>query len=364
MSKSNSSPGWSRRTTLTDVARQAGVSPALVSLVVRGAPGASPANRKKILRIARELGYVPDSRARALRQERSRLLGVMFDVQQPFEANLVEGIYAAAEPAGYDVVLSAVTNTRGEDRAVSTLLADRCEALLLVGPLSSTAWLANVAARLPTVVLARTARHPNLDVVRTADAKGIGLAVDHLVRLGHNRIVHIDGGDASGAEQRRRGYRTAMTRLGLRPCLVTGGSNERSGAEAMTRILAGGDPPTSILAFNDRCATGVLDVLHRSDIRVPDDISIVGFDDTHIAGLSHVDLTTVRQDAPLMARLAVERAISRLTPDEPGGPTTRDIVIPPMLVVRGTTTQVSGSLGEAGRMLPATSGGAGARASG
>ena len=337
MTKGEAGAGTSRRTTLADVARQAGVSTALVSIVVRGAPGASPANREKVFRVARELGYVPDSRARALRQGRSQLLGVMFGVQQPFHADLVEGIYAAAEVAGYDVVLSAVTDARGEDRAVGTLFADRCEALILLGPQSSRDRLSAVAGRLPTVVVARSVRHPDVDVIRTAEAKGIGLAVDHLVALDHTDIVHIDGGTAPGADQRRRGYRAAMQRHGLVPHVVHGGLSERDGAQATERLLAD-SPPTGILAFNDRCATGVLDTLYRAGAHVPGDVSVVGFDDTHLAGFSHIDLTTVRQDAPLMAKLAVERAIARADPHR-DVTSSRETVVSPALVVRGSSAQ-------------------------
>ncbi len=335
MTRADAAGSPARRATLADVARQAGVSITLVSLVMRGAPGASPANREKVFRVADELGYVPDSRARALRQGRSHLLGVMFGVQQPFHADLVEGIYAAAEVARYDVVLSAVTDARSEERAVGTLFADRCEALILLGPHSSRDWLATVARRLPTVVVARSVRVPDLDVIRTADAKGIGLAVDHLVDLGHTDLVHIDGGAVPGADQRRRGYRTAMQRHRLRPRVVPGGPTERDAARATEQLL-GDSPPTGILAFNDRCATGVLDTLHRAGLQVPHDVSVVGFDDTHLAGFSHIDLTTVRQDAPLMARLAVERAIDRTDPAH--RPISgRDTVVSPTLVVRSSS---------------------------
>lgn len=324
-----------RRATLADVARRAGVSTTLVSLVMRGVPGASPANREKVFRVARELGYVPDSRARALRG-RSHLLGLMYEVHQPFHADLVDGIYAAAEEAGYDVVLSAVTQRRNEDAAVETLLADRCEALLLCAPRTGRNWITGVAARLPTVVLARHVRHPDVSVVRTADVKGIRLAVDHLLDLGHTRIVHIDGGSVPAAEQRRRGYRTAMTKHGLTPVLVPGGWSEESGFLAAQRILGDADRPTAIVAFNDACATGALSALFRAGVAVPQAMSVVGFDDTHLAGFSHVGLTTIRQDATVMARMAVSRAISRIetgSGDSNGG----DGVVPPTLVIRGTT---------------------------
>jgi DNA-binding LacI/PurR family transcriptional regulator len=339
---SEQSSGQARRATLADVAHAAGVSTALVSIVMRGTPGASPANRDRVMQVAKDLGYVPDSRARVLRQGRSHLLGVMFGVQHPFHADLVEGIYAAAEPAGYDVVLSAVAATRRETRAVDTLIADRCEALILLGPQSPKHYLTGLAARRPVVVVARSVTEPTLDVVRTEDAEGLRLAVDHLVELGHQRIAHIDGGDAPGAAQRRRGYRTAMHRHGLDAHIDIrhGGVTEDSGAKATTALLAEAALPTGILAFNDRCATGVLDTLLRAGVKIPDQVSVVGFDDTHLAGFSHIDLTTVRQDATLMARLAVQRAIQRLTDPTGTSPNDkRDLVIPPTLVVRGTSAK-------------------------
>jgi DNA-binding LacI/PurR family transcriptional regulator len=326
-----------RRPTLADVARRAEVSISLVSIVMRAASGASPANRERVLRAARELGYVPDSRARMLRQGRSQLLGVMFGVQQPFHVDLVDGIYAAAELAGYDVVLSGVTPTRPEARAVETLLADRCEALLLLGPQSPRSWLTDLAGRLPVVVVARSVTVTTIDVVRTADAKGIGLAVDHLVGLGHGRITHIDGATAPGAAQRRQGFRAAMLRHGLVPHVVRGGLAESDGARATEEILAGSTVPTGILAYNDRCATGVLDTLYRAGAQVPGQVSVVGFDDTYLAGFSHIDLTTVRQDTPLMARIAVDRAVDRLAGSPADRRPARTVVVPPALVVRGTT---------------------------
>jgi len=334
-------PGQARRVTLADVAREAGVSTALVSIVMRGVSGASPANRQKVLQVAHDLGYVPDSRARVLRQGRSQLLGVMFGVHQPFHADLVEGIYAAAEGAGYDVVLSAVAGKRGEDRAVDTLLADRCEALILLAPQSPRAWLADLATRLPTVVVARNVKVSGIDVVRTADAEGIELAVDHLVELGHTRILHIDGGDAPGAAQRRKGYRAAMRRHGhaAQERIVRGGNTEESGAQAAARLLGSDVLPTAVLAFNDRCATGVLDALFRARIQVPEQMCVVGFDDAYLAGFSHIDLTTVRQDAAVMARLATDQAIARLEAADGTTGSCRDVIVSPTLVVRGTTAR-------------------------
>ena len=326
-------PGPERRPTLADVAARAGVSTALVSIVMRDAPGASAATRERVRRAAGEIGYRPDSRARLLRSSRSRLLGVVFGVQEAFHGDLVSGLYAAAERAGYEVALSAVTPGRDERRAVDSLLQDRCEALVLLGPRSPAATLVDLAARLPVVVVTRPVRSTTVDVVRTADDEGMRLAVDHLVALGHRDVVHVDGGRAPGAAERRRGYREALQRHGLPARVVGGGLTEDDGAAAARRLLDG-PLPGAVTVFNDRCALGVLDVLRRAGRTVPGDVSVVGYDDSRIARLSSVDLTSVAQDVDRLTTLAVGRALARLD----GTPVDRrELVVPPRLVVRSST---------------------------
>jgi DNA-binding LacI/PurR family transcriptional regulator len=334
-----------RRPTLADVAARAGVSTALVSIVMREAPGASAATRERVLAVADELGYRPDSRARLLRRSRSRLLGVVFGVQHAFHGDLVGGLYTAADRVGYELALSAVTPARDERRAVGSLLQDRCEALVLLGPQAPVAYLAELAAGLPVLVVARAVRHRALDVVRTDDAEGLAQAVDHLAGLGHQRIAHVDGGRAPGAAERRRGYRAALHRHGLdrHALVVPGGLTEGDGAAAARLLLdASLDAavrPTAVTVFNDRCATGVLDVLRGAGVRVPGDMSVVGFDDSRLARLSHVDLTTIAQDAATMTELAVSRAVARLEGTTTGE---REQVVAPRLVVRGTTAPAAG----------------------
>lgn len=327
-----------KRPTLAHVAARAGVSVALVSIVMRGAYGASATTRERVLKAAEEIGYRPDTRARVLRSNRSRLLGVQFGLRHPFHTDLVEGIYAAAEPAGYQVALSAVAPSRAERQAVEALLADRCEALVLLGPEVPAARLAHLATQVPVVSVARRLRPipPAVDVVRTADDEGARQAVDHLVALGHRAIAHIDGGRAPGAADRRRGYRTAMHRHGLDDHIrvLPGGLTEDDGARAARTLLAADPRPSAVLAFNDRCATGVLDTFLRAGVSVPGEISVVGFDDTSLSRLAHIDLTTVAQDIPRLAELAVGRAIARLDGEAvPDG----ESVVAPRLVVRGTT---------------------------
>jgi DNA-binding LacI/PurR family transcriptional regulator len=325
-----------RRPTMVDVAARAGVSRALVSLVFRGAPGASAESREKVLRAAEELGYHPDNAARLLARGRSRTLGVLMTVREPFEADLVEAIYPEAERRGYDVLLSASTPGRDEAKAVEALLAHRCEGVILLGPVVDDAFLDDLGSRAVAVVVGRSAGGAAVDSIRSADAEGMRQAVDHLVGLGHRRIVHVDGGPSGpNARVRREGYVAAMRAHGLdrEVRIIPGAYHEDAGIAAGRTLLSEPSLPTAVIAANDRCAIGLLDTLRRVGVDVPGTVSVVGYNDDHLAHLSHIDLTTVRQDAAGLAQNAVRAAVERLEEDV----APREVVLPPALVVRGTT---------------------------
>ncbi|GFM20087.1 MULTISPECIES: LacI family DNA-binding transcriptional regulator [Mycobacteriaceae] len=325
-----------RRPTLADVAERAGVSRALVSIVMREAAGASEQTRERVKRAADDIGYRPDPRARRLRQLRTNLLGLTFAAGQEFHADLVDGVYVAAEALGYDVVLSAVTPHRDEVRAVRTLVDDRCEGLLLIGPAQRAGRLAELADRVPLVVLARRVR--GVDAVRSDDVAGARLGVEHLLGLGHRRILFLDGGGAPGAVERLRGYRRAMQHAGQPELIRPGGLTEREGAAAASAIVASGEWPDAVFAFNDRCALGVMDVFIRSGIAVPQDVSVLGYDDSALAGLAHINLSTLRQDAAGLAAGAVQRLVGRLEgPADGRDERAADLVREPQLIARQTT---------------------------
>jgi DNA-binding LacI/PurR family transcriptional regulator len=305
-----------------------------VSIVMRDVAGASEQTRERVRRAAEEIGYRPDPRARRLRQHRTRLIGVTFTAGQEFHADLVDGVYMAADELGYDVVLSGVTPHRDEPRALRTLIDDRCEGVVLIGPEMPPRELADLAARVPVVVVAR--RVGGVDAVRSDDAAGALMGMDHLIGLGHRRIVYLDGGRAPGAAERRRGYRRAARAAQLPELTLPGGLTERDGAAAASAMLRSADLPTAVFAFNDRCALGVLDVLIRAGVAVPQHVSVLGFDDSPLAGLAHIDLTTVRQDSAGLARAAVLRLVTRLDDASVDGGTV-DVTREPTLVVRGST---------------------------
>ena len=330
------------RVTMEDVAARAGVSRALVSIVFRGVAGASDQTRARVLAAARELDYRPDTRASRLGRGRTRTLGVTFAVGHAFHGELLRSLYSQADAAGYEVVLSGVTPDRDEQAAVETLLAERCEGLVLVGSGMAGADLRRLADRLPVVSLLRPTREPGVDVVRTDDVLGLRLAVEHLRGLGHEHIALLDGGRAPGAVERRQGYRRGIRQVpALDEVVMHGGLTELEGAQAAEAFLSlGADRPTAVAAFNDRCALGFVDVVRQAGLRVPQDVSVVGFDDIEQAAYPHVSLTTVCQDASRLGAEAVRAVTGRLDDGrlEPTG-----AVVEPELVVRRSTARPAGS---------------------
>jgi DNA-binding LacI/PurR family transcriptional regulator len=328
--------GTSRRPRLEDVAALVGLSMATVSLVLNNAPGPSAETRRRVLEAAAQLGYRPDRTASLLARRRTHLLGVLMDVRNTFHAELVEDLHAAAEQRGYDLVLSTLTRTRPEGRAVETLLDFRCEALILLGPEAPASRLAGLDQQLPVIAVGRRIAGASVDVVRASDDHGVGLAVEHLVGLGHRAIAYVAAGAPTIAADRRRGYRTAMRqrRLSDHVRIISGDHTEAAGARAAQTLLAGDELPTAVITFNDRCAVGLLDALSRAGVAVPGSISVVGYDDSMLSRLAHVNLTTVHQNTREQAEQAVAAADERLR----GNRTThREVVLMPHLVVRGTT---------------------------
>ncbi len=323
------------RPTMEDVAARAGVSRALVSLVMRGSPKVSETRRSAELAAAAELGYSPHAMARSLASRTSHVLGVMVsDLLNPFWAEVVDGLDERARAAGFELVINTGgrSSTR-EEQALRSLGSFRPAGIALLGPVVPAAAIA--AADTPLVLVSRSSRLSTVDTVNDDGRTGSALAVDHLVALGHERIVHIDGGNGSQAAPRRTGYRAAMARHGLEPRVVRGEYTEAAGAEAI-RALA--EPFTAVIAANDLNAVGVLSALTEAGRRVPADVSVVGSDNTWLAALRHIDLTTIDQPRREMGRLAAEALIARVRGErtEPARHLLR-----PSLVVRGTTAALS-----------------------
>ncbi|HUG86816.1 MAG TPA: LacI family DNA-binding transcriptional regulator [Euzebya sp.] len=332
------SPPRAGRPTIIDVAKAAGVSKSLVSLVMRGAPNVSPSSRAAVLQAAERLGYRPNAVARSLVQGRSYVIGVMVsDLANPFFIDVIAGATDAAYAADH----RALINTGGRDEvkeadAIDTLLRLQVDGIVVAGAIVDPAVLERVGADTPTVITNRASRSKVIDSIVIDDRGGNALAVDHLVELGHRRIAHISGGRGAGARNRLTGYRQAMSRHGLESygTVVPGSYTERGGADGIAALLAIDHRPTAIIAPNDVAAVGALEALTAEGLDVPGDISLVGFDDTYLAGLGHIDLTSVRQDAALMGARAVEMLIERA---DGRRSRTRHLMLEPSLTIRSST---------------------------
>ncbi|MFD5598665.1 LacI family DNA-binding transcriptional regulator [Leucobacter sp. NPDC058333] len=328
------------RPTMRDVAERVGMSRQLVSIVLRGAPGASEASRDRILTAARELGYHPDDSARMLRRRRSGQLGVLFTMRQPFEVDLVDALYRHAGELGYTLALGTMGEHRDLEPALAGLMRQRIEALIALDAGAGGEEFVGLPAGIPTLLLGGPTSHEVHDRVGVENERGISLAIAHLADLGHERIAFVGSDVGANARPRLDGYRAEMRARGLREQIIASDYSELGGHRAATTLLESGlgsgaaELPTALVCMNDHCAIGAMHTLVRAGVRVPEDISIVGFDDSTAAGLPYVELTTVRPDPESMAQLAVETVHARLAEPHAAAAIRR---VTPTLTVRAST---------------------------
>jgi DNA-binding LacI/PurR family transcriptional regulator len=326
--------------TIVDVADHAGVSKSTVSLVLRGSPKVSEATRRSVLLAIEELDYRPNAMARGLVRRQTNVIGVLLsDLRNSFFADVLEGIELRTAAAGYRVLLGTGHRVpAGEVEAIESFLELRVDGLVLAGPRMDDEEMVEASQRAPLVLVSYSIIAEGIDSVMSNDIAGAAGAVDHLVGLGHRHIAHIDGGTGASAPERRSGYEQAMRRHGLGDHIrsVRGDYTEAGGAAGVRDLLARGRRPTAICAANDLSALGALDALEEAGLRVPDDMSLIGYDNISVTRLGKIGLTTVDQPRREMGMAAAELLLERI---EGGRRTPRQIVLTmtPSLVVRTTT---------------------------
>jgi DNA-binding LacI/PurR family transcriptional regulator len=331
-------PIMGRFPTIMDVAVRAGVSKSSVSRVLGGSPRVSEEARAAVLRAIDEIGYRPNAAARTLVRRQSHLIGVLVsELHNPFFAMVLDGIDSVAEEHGYtSLVVSGKRRGQTEEQMLGRLLELQVDAIVAVTERLSRQVVADAAGSTPLVTLTRTHRIPRVDTVVSDNHEGAKLVVDHLVGLGHSRIAIIaDHREHAGAE-RIHGYQAAMNghRLAHEVRVVDTPLTERGGYDATRKLLLDAETVTAVFAGNDACAFGVLDALAEAGLRVPHDMSVVGYDNTPIAAFRTVALTTVEQFATEVGAEATRSVLERVKRRDHRA---RHVVIPPRLVERTTT---------------------------
>jgi len=329
-----------QRVRLKEVAEAAGVSINTASRALNGKSEISPETRAKVLEVAAKLGYRPNRLARALRSNKTNVVGVIVgDIANPYFATLVRGIVKATRAYDYSVILQSTDEEyEREQEAVEVLLADRVDGVLITPTQKGAETIEGLKkSELPFVLMSRYFSDLDTDYVIMDDFQGGFLATEHLLKRGCKRVAMVNGPlHISSARERFEGYKQALAKYGIpfdSSLVVTGALTMENGYEAVLQLVRKATLD-GIFAFSDFVAFGVIKALREHGIRVPEDVAVVGFDDVVFASCFEIPLTTVGGDTEMIGYKAAELLIRKLNG---GGVTERShIRLPVRLVVRAT----------------------------
>ena len=328
-----------RAVTMQDIARAAGVSQSTVSRVLNDAPTPVPIaadTRERVLEVAERLGYSPNPLARGLRGAKTMLLGVIVrEISDPFFATAVEALSTQARGLGYNVVLGSAHGRADEAIALKAVLETRhCDAIVLLGDMRDQPRLLGDlrASNTPVVALWQGTAMEGVPSINIDNRLGITAAIDHLYGSGHRRIGFIGGRPMGDIRERRAAFVEYLTSIDLRPTeghMQQASNDPEGGYSAFVRLMSQSEPPTAVVVATDFLATGALHAAHTMGLVVPNDVSIVGFDDLPLAAYTVPSLTTVHMPISEMTALAIGVAIEQdvLPPPE-------NLILTPTLVVR------------------------------
>lgn len=343
--------------TLSDIARACGYSVSTVSIVLSEAPlsqNVAASTREQIRKKARELGYHPDAYARSLRRRRSQTIAVLaYDLSDPFCIPIVHGIQAGLQPANYlPLLVDAHAQRKLFDSYLKMILERRAEGVIVIASwiFQETNLLEDIEKnQVPIVIVGRDLTNRNVSSLLVDNEAGGALAMRHLIELGHKNIAIVRGPEELfDTEPRWTGIRRAAAEAGMAidprlvfqlPNLTDPTSGFEGGLQTSEQMLASRRPFTAVLAFDDLTALGVVRGLNDKGLRVPDDISVVGFDDVLPAAVSTPGITTIRQPLKEMGLLASEWTLEAINAHDGIPYKPRLYKAPPELVVRMSTSR-------------------------
>lgn len=333
-----------KKFTVKDIAIKAGVSQSTVSKVLNNYPGVGNATRKKVLDAIEELGFVPDMIARSMVKKKTNTIGLIVgDIANPFFSEIAKIIIMNAKYRGYDVILSDTDyKTENFRNALMTMLARRVDGII-IGSVErndkSIDLLINEG--FPFILINRKTEDEKLNYVVLDNEKGARMAMEHLITLGHNKIAFISGPKKySTFHHRYIGYKNTLEkyRIKYRPDFVFD-SSEQPLDEYINKILSSTEKPTAFFAASDQLAIRVMALLHEKGYKIPEDFSIIGFDNTDFSANPFINLTTVSQNKTEMATIALEKLI-QLIDGEISKSLPIHVILEPELIVRKTTSNI------------------------
>ena len=319
-----------------DVASEAGLSQSTVSRALRGDPRVTVETRDRVMAAAQRLGYTPSALGRNLVQRSTRTIGmVVTEISNPFYPNLIAPLHDELAELGYNMALF----TESASHSFDTLFDRGIDgAVLTTRTLDGTVPREFLRRGLPFTFLTRVVDGIPADSVTVDNALGASLMAARVARFGHRRIGAIFGpADTSTGRDRERGFRAGLAAAGVElddEAVDYGPYTVDAGRGAMDSILKAPNPPTAVVCFNDLVAIGALNAAHAAGLRVPEDISITGWDDLPMASWEIVQLTTVRQSMHEMARAAARLTVERV--EGRAGPEPRHVLFDPELILRST----------------------------
>ncbi len=333
------------RVTVHDIAKRAGVSQSTVSRVLNNYPHIKKETRDKVHAAVEELNFTPDSVARSMITRRTHTLGLIVgDISNPFFAETAKDIIEFAKERGYDVLLS---NTNHEEKnlnqAVQTFIDKRVDGLLVSSAYRENEALKRIEKAVPVMYLINRPDHEDVHCVVLDNEKGARLAIDHLVQLGHKRIAFIAGPLAySASAERYKSFKHSLKTHGLlinEDHLFNAELSYDHVYQFTDNVLSMKNPPTAFFSFSDQMALAVMDAATHKGLSIPNDVSIVGFDNMNLSANHCIGLTTVSQHKEKMARTALDKLVLLIEKKEAvAGPI--QVVLDPELIIRRTTTTI------------------------
>ncbi len=320
MNYKNPPPIKRRRVTIRDVARASGVSYATVSRVLTGYQFVKETTRSRVMEAVEDLGYVANLQARSLARGRSQIIGLLVpNLDNGYVGTITQGIDHELAGTNYDLMLyTSHRHPSKESFYVSAIANGLTDGLLLIAPLVPTTYLDVLREQnFPYILIDQADTTDNSSVVEATNWQGAYDATRYLCQLGHTRIAFIKGAPpVRSAADRYQGYIAALADCGIpvnAELIIAGDYQQQTGYESARRLLQSVDvPPTAIFAANDLSAFGAMDAARECGLRIPDDISIIGFDDVPQASFVYPKLTTVRQPLEQMGQVAVKMLLEQI----------------------------------------------------